>query len=187
VAVPTDGRSLRRERNRDFVVEALLDLLGEGVRPTAQDVADRSGVSLRTIFRIFEDLDTLHAEAAARQLERIQHLFVDVPAEGGLRHRIDAVVAVNVTLYEHIAPVRRAGEAAAYGSGPLREHLARFRLWFRDEVERAFAPEHPDDETLAALEAALSWDTWDQLRTAQGLSATRARRAVTRTVTALLT
>jgi AcrR family transcriptional regulator len=176
-----DGRTLRRERNRDLVVEALLDLLTDGLRPTAQEIAARSGVSLRSIFRIFEDLDTLHAEAAARQHERIRHLFVDVAASGPLDDRIDAVVDVNARIYEHIAPVRRAGAAAAVGSAPLREHLARSRAWFRDEVRRVFAAEQPDADTLAALEAALSWDAWDQLRSAQGLSAARAGRAVTRT------
>jgi hypothetical protein len=40
----TDGRWRRRLRNEQAAVDAILDLLGEGVvQPTAQDVADRSG------------------------------------------------------------------------------------------------------------------------------------------------
>jgi AcrR family transcriptional regulator len=182
-----DGRSLRRERNRDLAVDALLDLLGEGViRPTAQQVAERSGISLRSIFRIFEDVETLHAVAAARQLERIAPLFVDVGVDGDRDERIDAVVSTHVRIYEFIAPVRRAAVRAAPESAPLRDHLEWSRRWFRAEIERAFAPEKPDKTTLAALEAALSWEAWDQLRSAQSLSAARARAAVIRTVTAVL-
>ena len=78
---PVDGRRARRQRSRDLVVDALLDLLNAGVvRPTAQQVAERSGVSLRSIFRIFDDVETLHAAAAAEQLARVRHLFVDVAA-----------------------------------------------------------------------------------------------------------
>src|SRR5690606_18967978 len=41
-AVPSDGRRARRHRSRDLVVDAMLDLLNEGVlRPTAQQVAER--------------------------------------------------------------------------------------------------------------------------------------------------
>ena len=60
-----DGRRARRHRSRDLAVDALLDLLDEGVvRPTAQQVAERSGVSLRSIFRIFDDVESLNAAAS---------------------------------------------------------------------------------------------------------------------------
>ena len=71
-----DGRRARRHRSRDLAVDALLDLLNEGVvRPTAQQVAERSGVSLRSIFRIFDDVESLNAAACARQVTRVRHLF----------------------------------------------------------------------------------------------------------------
>src|SRR6187402_144896 len=112
--LPEDGRHARRHRSRDLAVDALLDLLNEGVvRPTAQQVAERSGVSLRSIFRIFDDVESLNAAACARQVTRVRHLFVDVPAEGDLDSRIDQVVAINGRLYESIAPVRRAALRAA--------------------------------------------------------------------------
>src|SRR6187455_73367 len=105
---PEDGRRARRHRSRDLAVDAYLDLLTEGVlRPTAQQVAERSEVSLRSIFRIFDDVESMYAAAAARQLSRVRYLFVDVVAIGPLRARIDEVVGINARLYEQIAPVRR--------------------------------------------------------------------------------
>ena len=143
ITEPTvDGRRARRHRSRDLAVDALLDLLDEGVvRPTAQQVAERSGVSLRSIFRIFDDVESLNAAACARQVTRVRHLFVDVPAEGTLDTRIDQVVAINGRLYESIAPVRRAALRTAPESVAVQDTLARARGWVRAEVERVFAEE----------------------------------------------
>ena len=42
----TDGRQLRRERNREAVVEALLDLYRDGnLQPSSEEIAARSGLS----------------------------------------------------------------------------------------------------------------------------------------------
>jgi TetR/AcrR family transcriptional regulator of autoinduction and epiphytic fitness len=187
---PEDGRRARRSRSRDLAVDALLDLLDEGVaRPTAQQVAERAGVSLRSIFRIFDDVETLHTAAAARQISRIRHLFVDVVATGTVEARVRSMVELNARLYETIAPIRRAALLAAAGSPALQEQLARARGWLRAEVERVFAAELadlPQPATTAAVEAALSFEVWDQLRSAQGLSATRTSEAVRLTVLRLL-
>lgn len=188
--IPEDGRRARRHRSRDLAVDALLDLLSEGVvRPTAQQVAERSGVSLRSIFRIFDDVETLHAAAATRQLSRVRHLFVDVPAEGSMDERVDAMVEINARLYESVAPVRRAALRTAPESTPLREQLGRVRTWLRAEIDRVFAPElaRVSDPTVpSALELAMSFEAWDQLRTAQQLSEVDAADVVRQTAARLL-
>lgn len=173
LAVPQDGRRARRHRSRDLAVDAVLDLLNEGVtRPTAQQVADRSGVSLRSIFRIFDDVETLHATAAARQHERVGHLFVDVVPAGALGDRIAAISEVTAGVYDSVAPVRRAALRSAPESPILQVQLDRARQWLRREIDRVFAPElsHLTDDgiTYAAVESALSFETWDQLRAGQG-------------------
>jgi AcrR family transcriptional regulator len=189
--VPRDGRRARRHRSRDLAVDALLDLLTEGVtRPTAQQVAERSGVSLRSIFRIFDDVDTLHTEAAARQLERTRHLFVEVPDTGTIASRIATVVDLHDRLYRSVAPVRRAAVRAAPESAALRHQLTRGRMWLRTEIERVFARElaarDDDGASLAGVELTLSFEGWDQLASGQELNGP-ARRAVTnRLLTALL-
>lgn len=180
--VPEDGRRARRHRSRDLAVDALLDLLADGVvQPTAQQVAERSGVSLRSIFRIFDDVESLHAAAATRQLARVRHLFVDVAASGTLAERVDEIVAISSRLYESVAPIRRAAVRTAPTSAPLREHLARVRRWLRTEIDRALEPEltaGSGPATAALAEVLLSFEAWDQLRSAQGLSATQASETV---------
>lgn len=186
---PEDGRRARRHRSRDLAVDAFLDLLSEGVvRPTAQLVAERSGVSLRSIFRIFDDVETLHTAAAARQLARVRHLFVDVPDTGSLEDRVTTMVDLHVRLYESVAPVRRAALRAAPESPPLREQLAKVRAWQRAEVERVFAPELAglDDATTDALELVMTFEAWDQLRAVQRRSVEAARAAIAGAALALL-
>jgi TetR/AcrR family transcriptional regulator of autoinduction and epiphytic fitness len=188
--VPEDGRRARRHRSRDLAVDALLDLLSEGVvRPTAQLVAERSGVSLRSIFRIFDDVETLHAAAATRQLSRVRHLFVDVAAVGSVADRVDAIVEINARLYESVAPIRRAALRAAPESTPLRLQLSRVRGWLRSEIDRVFAVEldgRGASALAASLEVLMSFEAWDQLRTAQELSVEDASAVVSEAALALL-
>ncbi len=191
-----DGRRARRDRSRDLAIDALLDLLTEGVlRPTAQQVAERSGVSLRSIFRIFDDVETLHTEAAARQIERNSHLFVDAVASGSVAERVETVVDLHLRLYESVAPVRRAALRAAPESAPLRAQLALSRAWVRKEIQRVFGDElsrcdaaagGAEGLTLAALDLALSFESWDQLSRAQSLDRAGVRAVLVRTITALL-
>ena len=88
-----DGRSLRAERNRHLVAEALLQLLEEGeAQPTAQMIAKKSGVSTSTIFRLYDDLEAIRDTVIQRRLEQVKHLLVDVPSALPLEDRITQLV-----------------------------------------------------------------------------------------------
>jgi AcrR family transcriptional regulator len=160
------------------VVEALLDLLQEGeVDPTARQVSDRSGVSMRSIFRLFEDVEALHAAAIAANLERVAHLFAAPTATGPVEDRVAALVAQRTRLYETIAPVRRAAIRLAPRSALIAAELARSDAVLRGHLAPLFASEldawtEPRRaEVTEALDALTSWETWDRLRTAQRLDA----------------
>src|SRR5438309_5937138 len=65
-----DGRAARSVRTRRAIVDAMRALHHEGdLRPTAPRVAERAGVSLRTVWQHFDDLETLLFEAGRRDLE----------------------------------------------------------------------------------------------------------------------
>lgn len=189
----TDGRALRAERTRRLVVEALLDLVQEGEPyPTAQQVSDRSGVSMRSIFRLFQDVDALHSAAIAAQLERVAQLFEPPDAAGPVESRLAAVVAQRTRLYETIAPVRRMAIRLAPRSRPIAAELARANAVLRAHLAELFAPElaalapGPQADALEALDALTSWETWDRLRGAQGLEADEAAAVVTTTALGVL-
>lgn len=185
----TDGRVQRGVRSRTAVVDAILDLLVEGVtQPTAQMVADRSGISVRSIFRLFDDMASLYQAAAARQAERLVALLVPLAEDGPLTDRIAALVANRADVYEVITPVRRAGVRLADTSEPIARQLRRAAVLFRRQVARTFRNELADagPEMLDALDLATSWEAWDRLRTIQRLDTAAAADVLTITVTALL-
>jgi AcrR family transcriptional regulator len=192
--VGTDGRRARAERNRDAVVDAILDLLHEGVeRPTAEEIAARSGVSVRSVFRHFDDLESLHAAAVERHAERIATLFEPPSDEGGLESRITELIVRRSRLFEEMTPVRRVAEQLRGRSPAIDERLAYARRLLRRQLEVLFAPElqaldaPARRDVLDALDAAASWQTWYLLRGDQKCSVARARAVMARTVRALLT
>jgi TetR/AcrR family transcriptional regulator, regulator of autoinduction and epiphytic fitness len=184
----TDGRVARGARNRDALVEALLALLREGARqPRAREIAERAGLSLRTVFQHFADLDSLYGSAADHQAAHLAARFAPLPREGPTADRIAALVARRAELYEEIAPVRRASLRVAPSSPVLTARLADTAARLRREITRVLAPElaatdgRRRADVLAALDLMLSWEAWDELRRVQGASVATARR-----VTALL-
>ena len=95
-----DGRSVRAERTRTAIVDALLSLLDEGdVKPTAERVASRAKVSERSVFQHFSDREALFEAAAQRQFERVIPKLVSdtartraLPADRHLRRPAGAAV-----------------------------------------------------------------------------------------------
>jgi AcrR family transcriptional regulator len=71
-----DGRRLRSEASRLRIVEAMIALVSEGLTmPPAEAVAARAGVGLRTVFRLFEDMDGLYRGMQAVMTERLGSLL----------------------------------------------------------------------------------------------------------------
>lgn len=187
-----DGRTARTERTKDAVVEALLSLIQEGdLRPSAQRIAERTGVSLRTIFHHYQDMESLFAATAEAQFQRLLAMMRVIPRSGPLDGRMSAFVAERARLLEAISPVRRSALLSEPFSDELHARLTWARARARIEIERVFALElnrggSDGKELLHALTAAASWSSWEALRSHQGLTAQQARRVMTRTISALL-
>jgi TetR/AcrR family transcriptional regulator, regulator of autoinduction and epiphytic fitness len=108
-----DGRNARSERTRGAVATALLELLQGGhLRPTAAEIAERAGVSLRSVFQHFEDLESLYAAVADAQMERLLRYISPEAGAGPLAERVSSFVERRAELLETITPVRRAALGA---------------------------------------------------------------------------
>ena len=186
-----DGRTARAERTRQAVVEAMLALIAEGdLRPTGARVAERAGVSLRSVFQHFEDLEALLAAVVTHQTDRISELMTPLAPDGPLAERIRALVDQRAKIYEFIAPTRRAAVLQEPFSTNLRQGREALLARSADQLARTFGPElaAADDrpELVSALAVATAWETWDHLRRWQNLSVAATKRVMTRTATALL-
>src|SRR5690349_10559438 len=108
-AVAADGRIARSQRTREAVVKALLALLSDGnPRPTAREIAERAGVSLRSVYVHFDDVEDLFCEAARQEGQAIAGLLRELPTDGPFDARVDAFLDQRVRVFEALAPVRRA-------------------------------------------------------------------------------
>jgi AcrR family transcriptional regulator len=139
-------------------VEALLSLLDEGIlRPTAERIAGRAGVSERSLFQHFPDREQLFEAVARAQYERVLRTLEPIDASLPLSERIDAFVDQRARLYELSKGVRRAAQLLEPESGAVAGWLATARKTGAADVERVFRAElqaAPETER-AALRAAL--------------------------------
>ncbi len=180
-------------RNRQLVVNTMLDLYLEGnLRPGAQEVAERCGLSRRSVFRYFEDLDDLRREAIGQQFARVQHLLpLPGVGQGPLAGRIDQIAAQRVRLYEALAPVARVARLSAPFQPLIHQRLDDNRRFFAWQVELQFAPElkaarkRERAELLAATDAVCSFEFFEHLSAGRGMTPIEIRRVLGRSLTAL--
>ena len=186
--LPSDGRVRRGERSGQAIVEALVGLVGEGIlEPTAQQVAARAGVGIRTVFRRFSDMESLFAEMSARVQAEALPLLLGVRSSGDLMERARALVGQRAAFFERIAAYKRSGNLKRWRSPFLRDGHARLVRGLRGDLMR-WLPElrSAPEDVVNALELATSFEAWDRLRTEQRLGRERAQAVVERMVLALV-
>ncbi len=191
---PTDGRTARAHRTRQAVAEALLSLIEGGqLRPTSKAIAERAGVSERTIFQHFEDLDTLFRVAADRLGERIVRRMAFVSDEGPLGERIDGYLRELSSLNESMTPIRRASRlhepfspVLTSALGSLRENRRRgIRRVFAQEIDR-MADRSEQHQAVESIALIASWSSWDNMRHNSGYSIDEAMHVMEFAIRAVL-
>ena len=188
ITTTTDGRKLRSEDSKRRIVSAMLELVREGkIAPTAEDVAKRAQVGIRTVFRRFRDMESLYAEMAGAIDDRIASINDGFAKQGDWRANLNHMVERRLQVYEIVMPYRVAAEALKFQSTIL---LTQHMKFVREERQRLLAliPEKllADAVLTEGLEAALSFDMWNQLRNDQRLNADEAGDVVKRIVSSLL-
>ncbi len=175
------------------MLEAVIELVEEtGEMPIAQQIADRSGMSIRSVFRLYEDVNDLQASAVRLRVTQLRGRYTVPDSAVPLDERLDELVATWTEVHESITPVRRVIVGLLDRSEPLREQYFAGMRYLSDQLEVVFAPElaelKPTDRQrrLAALDVALSWETWHRLRSTRALSTSEARAVVRLSVDALL-
>jgi AcrR family transcriptional regulator len=190
----TDGRRARRDRNREAVVDAFLDLFRQGdLKPSAAVVAERSGVSLRSVFRYFDDLDEMGRIAIERHAETVRPLL-ELPhiGEGDRSARIASLVEHRMTLHHHVAPVVRATLLRAPFQPVLAAGLEVRRKELHAQIEVHFAPELADIAPgrrwliVDAVDVVMSFESAEQLLEHRQLSPEDCAELLTTTLDQLI-
>jgi len=138
-----DGRSARRERNRREIVDALLELIREGtIDASAAEVAARAGLSERSLFRYFDDVNDLYGEVCAVQYSRIQpRAAIDGFGRGATVDKVKAFVEQRIALHKAIDRVGVAARAHAHRNPVIAKQLVDARALLRKQITEHFAAE----------------------------------------------
>lgn len=167
-----DGRRLRSERSRLAFVDAVLALQEEGVLvPTAQQIADRAGVGIRSFFRHFEDMESLFEAIDDHIRDSYEALFINGDRSGTLEERIDGMVTRRADAFESVTNITQGTRAQLWRYHTLRDNYARNQRGLRKNLD-GLLPEMQalPDETRESIDAITSFEMWDRLRSHQGLS-----------------
>lgn len=184
----TDGRVLRGERSHTRIVQALYELIREGhVDPTADQVAERAGVGTRTVFRQFEDLESLYRSLGERVQAEVLAQIDIAPPTGRLIDDLTAAIERRRRIFEHVAPFRRASRRVAHSSPFLKAQELTLAKALRIGLLAILGPHLPDDaeDVIEALDLVMSFEAWDRLRVEQKLSVKRAERVIFHSATTL--
>jgi len=183
-----DGRIVRGRNNRRRIVAAMLELVRAGsISPSAEEVAARARVGLRTVFRHFDDMDSLYREMAEAMRNELQPIVAAPFASPDWKGRLGEMVDRRARLFERAMPFKNAADVHRHRSVFLRKDYETMRSAERSALEAALPATLKNDKTFfEALDQALSFSTWQHLRRDQNLSQAQARQTVEYTMRALV-
>ncbi len=174
-----DGRRLRSERTKQLIIEAFLACLRENPQmPTAVQIAERAGYSVRSIFERFPDLNTLRVAAADYSLAQALALAPARQVDADRATRLKSQVETRAHTCERGVALWRVlllfADQDDSGQLKLRVKLARERTvgrmeqMYQPELSVLAEPERRD--LLISLEALTDIESWARMRELHGLS-----------------
>lgn len=166
-----DGRRLRSERSRQAIIAASLTFMEEGVLvPTAQQIAERAGVGIRSFFRHFADMEALFQAVDDQIRDSYEALFLGGDRHGTVAERIEHAVERHADAYEAVSNTVLSTLAQRWRYETLRKNYARNLNGLRKDLndwlpELASIPRARRE----AVDAVASFEMWHRLREHQGL------------------
>jgi TetR/AcrR family transcriptional regulator, regulator of autoinduction and epiphytic fitness len=138
-----DGRTARRNRNKQAVLDAMIALTREhGDEPSVESIADRAGVSYRSVYRYFDDRADLLLAAINHVMDETRPVLdLDDLGRGSLEHRARDLIESRLTAYHELAPLTRLAMRRAALEADIAVELDKVRAFLRDQIAGQFAPE----------------------------------------------
>jgi len=174
-----DGRRQRGEDNRGRIVQAMLALIQEGeYTPSAEQVAVRAEVSLRTVFRHFADMESLYREISSPIEAELRAVAFSPFKAADWRGRILEIVDRRASAFENMAHYRRASNAHRHRSEQLADAGRRLAFASREILRHNLPEPFREGPSFELLDMLLSVEAWLRLRDEQGLPERRAREVL---------
>ena len=178
-----DGRRERGHRNKTAVVSALLDLYSDGEpNPSAARVAEVAGVSERSVFRYFDDMEDLASAAVELQWDRVKPLYLDLVSDGDFDTRVQSIVNHRIRLHESIAGVFKVATMTAIRRPTVALAVEQRRQYLRNQTAQQFAVEvegcNDAPVRRIIIDHILSLENIDYLKNSAGLSQAKLREVL---------
>jgi AcrR family transcriptional regulator len=176
----SDGRRERTRSSRAKITTAIMELIEAGdPTPSAAQIAQEAGVGLRTVFRLFDDKDTLFKEIATVIEGRVFPLIA-VPLKGDdWKEKLFSIAERRAVIFEMIMPYRISVGVRRFQSDYLMQSYHQM-LGLERTLTEAILPPHVLADKLRAksLHLVLSFHSWQLLRQDEKLSAKRSQAVV---------
>ena len=120
----------------------MIELFEEtGVQPTVAEVAERAGISPRSVFRYFDDVDALtRAAIDSRFREAISYAVLPLLPDD-LDARIDVLITTRANLYDFMGSTTRLVRIRLADNPLVAQTVARSRNLMRMQLREVFGPE----------------------------------------------
>ena len=167
-----DGRRQRSERSKQAIIEAMLAMISEGTLiPTAQQISERAGVGIRSVFRHFEDMESIFVLADETRRQRYEDIFLGGNREGTLEQRILHAVEQRAKGYELYGNVMLSTLLSAGALPPCAKTMnAISAVCAKTCTTGCQSWRSLDASSCEAVHGIASFEFWNRLRDHQGLS-----------------
>lgn len=175
-----DGRRQRSERSRAKIVAAMFSVIRGGeMDPSAATLAEEAKVGIRTVFRHFDDVDSLYREMSAQMEAEIRPIVAKPFSATTWQGRLSEMIDRRVNVYERIMPIKTCAGLRRFRSEYLMQDYQRFLTVEREGLASVLPSHIKSDKTLfAALEMLVGFNAWRRLRQDQQLTAKQAEKAI---------
>ncbi len=175
----SDGRRRRSEQSRTRIVDAVMALVAEGhITPSAENVAARAGVGLRSVFRHFKDMESLYAEIWLSNV-RVYKAALLPYVSADWRGKLDEMIERRTGIYEQLLPFKRAGDVHIHKSPTLAVNQKAVSRVLRERLAQILpAAIAGKPLVFEAINMLLSFECWQLLRLEQQLDPAMARQLI---------
>ena len=185
-----DGRSLRRERNRQDIVDALLSLIENGeTEISAALIASKAGLSERSIFRYFDDVNDLYRSVCDLAFSKeIEYALIDDAGVGSLDTKIENFVNQRVRIYTMNEKIAPAARSFAFKNPIIKNQLVVGRKLLRTQIMKHFAEElsvfdkQQQQVAVAIIDSLTTFEYYDMMRSDQRMSVQAIKSVLTESI-----
>ena len=189
-ASAVDGRSLRRERNRQDIVDALLGLIENGeTEISAALIASKAGLSERSIFRYFDDVNDLYRSVCDLAFSKeIEYALIDDAGIGSLDTKIENFVNQRVRIYTMNEKIAPAARSFAFKNPIIKNQLVVGRKLLRTQIIKHFAEElskfdkQQQQVAIAIIDSLTTFEYYDMMRSDQKMSVQAIKSVLTESI-----